>query len=438
MQVELFQPSGVDPDNRWANSARLLNWYRQQGVLKSVPGMESLLSLSGAFARSAITVGNVPHVVFGGALWRIARNGNFTRLGGLNNSSRTSMCGNNGSVCVAAGGSYYVWDETGFYAPPTGAFSDIGSVCFFNQSTIITELSGRRVQWSNPADPRTLPGTFATTESRDDNNVRCVTAGNSLLIMKERSIEQWTQVGTGFQRIPGGTTEIGLKGYSLVTDIPDGVFFIGSNNIAYISAGEGLAPVSNVAVNTSIAKEEPERVLYYEDEGNAFACIIFRDRPAWCFDIATREWHERADGEAWSARVAYGAFDAFHVVDDFGMISRLGGGTDGGDPLIRQATSITLDFGLNRRRISEILLSGRVGMSLDSLDGDAPMIIAEVSHDHGLTWGEPFFRSTGDAGATNRQIRMRSMGQFEQFTLRLSYSNDDDFTLGVVGEVNVR
>ena len=438
--IKFMGASTRDPDNTWASTARLLNWYREpvdgQPILKSVLGQQLLSQdmTDNTFIRAVGVVNGVIYAAHGGSLYKVNSDGSAQRLGNITNHPETSISGNNGKVAIAAGGDYFVYDGVSVKNINFGgAFSEVGSVSFFGQRTVLTERDGRRVGWSEVADAEDLSPDFATTESRDDKNIRAITVGGALWIMKERSIEPWYNTGSGFAVMAGSTIPTGLLDYHLVAEIPEGLFFVGSDGKAYLGNGGGLVPVSNVAVETSIDKETPEKVVYYRDEGHSFVCIVFPARPAWCYDIGTREWHERADGDWWSTKAIAEAYGAFYAFDDFGNVSKLARiGTDNGKAMIRRAVSRTLDFGNDRRRVAELRLRGRVGFSLEQ-----PQIAFRTSKDSGHNFGLPKERTVGKPGEMEHEIVLRSLGQFRKFTLEMTYAAPYDFTVSALGDVRL-
>jgi hypothetical protein len=436
MLTDIFAPSTADPDAGWANTARLRNWYREaigaEVVLKSVLGMEAFSTLIGTNVRAVEVVDGAIYALHGGALWQIPANGSAVRLATVPDGDEATIAGNNGAVCVGVDGRYFVWTGTALVEPAAGAFTDVGSVSFLGQRTVLTERDGRRVQWSGLADPETLGGLdFATTESRDDKNLRAEAVGGSLWIFKERSIERWYDTGAGLAAIGGSTVDLGLRAFNLLTKCPGGVFFVGSDGKAYTAGEAGLTAVSITAVETSIANENPEGAIYYEDEGHQFLAITFPSRPAWVFDRLTSEWHERAQGlalGAWDAKEAIGAYGSFFVFTDAGDVARLSRvNVDFGEPLIRSAISRTYWMGGQRFRLPQVSLQGRVGYWTG---GTEPAVEMRTSRDRGVTWAQPRQMGLGAPGEYDRLLRFNGLGGFTQATLEVRCSEPYDVTLG--------
>lgn len=482
--IEFVGQSSQDPDNTAANTSRLLNLYREaingrsQWVLKSVLGMEAFTQIDGVFLRAMKEVRGVLYIVLGGGLYKVTESGTQTYLAAIADSERTTIDSNNGKVTIAADGRYYVWDGTELAEVTAASLSDltdanntygyasdadISDVVFIGQRSVII-FADRRVQWSDVTEPKKLDAlNFATTESRDDNNLRGVVIGGVLWIMKERSIERWSQTPTGLAAIANYTIDRGLKAFGLMVRVPQGVFFVGSDNRAYIGSGQGLgAPISNRAVETSITSQTPTDCFYYADEGHEFYVIRFSDRPAWCFDLATGEWHERsetADYGPWTAVQCSEAFGDFFVGTETGGIHKLARcNEDVNEALHRRAVSRSLRMDGNRFVVRSLEFLGRVGRSelgreeFKVLDvgnglvlspGDASALVVSendqearpavmalrVSKDYGQTWGAPKMRTMGDQGEYDTRMIFRGLGQTRSFTIDVTITDPSELTL---------
>lgn len=456
--VEFVGQSAKDADFKTANTSRLINCYREPiedgHQIKAVLGTGQLADLQSVLMRAMDEVGGDIYAVSGGNLFKVERLGNITNIGAVTDGDAT-ISGNNGDVAVAAGGVYYVWDGSTLSSPTGGAFTATGSVEFIGQTTVMTELDGRRFQWSSVADATTLSALdFATAEGRDDNILRAVVINGNLWLMKEASCEIWYQTSAGFSRISGGVLDTGLKAFGLVAKFDGGAFFVGDDGIAYITNGAGLQPVSTPAVETDLSQGAARRCFYYEDEGHKFCVIQFSDRMAWIYDISTGEWHNRASGtqlNPWRMVAAVKAWGYWHVGNDFGRVLRLlRVNTDFDVPLVRKMVSRTLKTG-DYQTISRFELFGRIGevetggdvtyvlggldYALADSDGLAlfhsltegelrpPALFIRVSKDNGKTWGPEKWRDFGSLGDYDARLIWRALGRARQFTVEVTITD---------------
>jgi hypothetical protein len=403
--------------------SRLVNCYREptgEGtfVLQPVPGLTSFADLPGIFVREMAVVDGQLYAACGGRLYRITQEG-FTDLGGIEDGP-TSISGNTGLPTVCAGGRYWVLDGS-LTEPAAGAFSGFGGVEFFGGYTILTEANGRRFQWSDLANPLNLPGlNFASAEGRDDNLIRPVAINGMLYLWKEDSHEIWYQTGgagaEAFERVAGGVRDVGLKAFGLISLIPGGAFIVGSDGRAHLVSG-ATQPISTPAVEAAIRDSGPVKCATYEEAGHTFCVIVFPGRAAWVYDIATGEWHERAEGlglDAWGLSATAKWRGQWYAGRNDGRVFRFGGTTDSGVPVIKQATSRTLR-GETRFVVRDVELLTRKGLEESGLTMAA-------SGDDGVTFGPEKSLSLGPIGRTDQRLNWRArFGQFRQFTARVTW-----------------
>lgn len=435
--VEFVGQSQQDSDNISANTSRLINCYREPSggrtpfTIKSVLGEEAFADIDDVFLRDMEAVSGSIYAACGGSLYNVSSAGGITTLGSITDGE-TTVASNNGKVTVAANGDYYVWDGSTLSEPSTGAFSSVGSCTFLGQYTVITEKDGRRFAWSDVADPETFDAlNFATKEGRDDDVLRALAINGRLFLFGETSTEIWYLTGqadaSAFKRMTGGVIDTGLKSYGLLTEIDQGAFFVGDDNIAYIVDGARPRPLPNIAVQTAIATGNPTRCFFYEDEGHKFCVIRFEDRPAWVFDIATGEWHERAKGVTlgpWDAVASVKLGDSWYIGTDLGGINKLTRrNADVSAPLLRRMISNTLYVDGNRVRLAEMEVFANMGRS--DLGRDAECWI-RLSRDGGNRWGLEKPRDLGALGEYETRALWRSQGQYRQLTVELNCSEPAD------------
>jgi len=477
MKVEFVGQSVRDGDNAQSDPSRLVNFYRYNlggtPVLRSVLGTEAFAEIDAVFLRALHEYDGKVFAALGGNLYKVRKSGVSVLMDSITDSAQTSISVNNGIITIAAGGDYANFTVAGAKTTPaTGAFSSVGSVAFLGQRTIITELNGRRISWSDVTDPATFDGfNFATAESSYDDIVRGVVIGSQYWVFKKESIERWYLTGSGdatqfLAPIAGASLGRGLKSFNLLTTLPNGAFFVGSDGKAYI-VGEGMQPVSTRGVETSIKTDDPTHCLYYQDEGQEFCVIRFGNRPAWVYDLTTGEWHERAEAfdRPWSAIASVKAWGDHYVGTDTGLINRLARvNTDVSGPLIRSAVSRTLEFEGKGRVISNITFAPTVGQSRimeaseildagggEALDVDGGVLamyitdpdaiearaLFEISSDRGQTWRREMWRGLGLRGEYDKVVNLRALGQHRNANIRMTISEPSDTAIVSTADVVV-
>lgn len=472
MKVEFVGQSARDAGNVAASTGRLLNCYREategRYVLRSVPGLALFADMDRVFLRAMAEIEGVLYAVCGGGLFKITTAGVATLLGEVGDSVEATISGNYGKIVVTAADTYYIWDGATLSAVPVGDVEGgpdewlIGSADYVGGYTVITEKGGRRIQWSDLADAETLPGlNFATAETTDEAILRGMSFGDNYVVMKQNSIEWWTVTGLAndqaFALIPGSIIETGLRSFALATKYPNGAAFVSSDGKVFAWTGEQLAPISTPQVEAALDLFEPVRCLYYEARGHGFICVTFRDAPAWCYDIATGEWHERAEGvtmSPWSAVVSAKLGNFWLVGSDSGKIGVCSADLrDFGGVLARQADSRMLEqpqrfivpfleirgtVGVARvpavapATISEdgSVLEALAGVFIGDLGPDQgpPAIQVRFSRD-GLTFGNERTRSFGAVGRYDTRMTFRALGQFRRMVMRVTMTAPVETTI---------
>lgn len=476
MQVEWIGAGRRDADNSQAEPSRLLNMYREnlggKSVLKAVPGTTNFCQLDGVFMREMAEIGGEIYAANGGFLYRIDNTGADYLIGEVISDSSTSISSNNGKVTVAAGGDLFVFDGTTRTVPVTGAFTDVGSVSFIGQRTIVTERNGRRVQWSGVADADTYDGLdFATAEQRDDVIIRGNAIGGQYWVFKAESIEQWYLTGADnfIAYRPGSLVDIGLKAFGLFCNVPNGAFFVGTDNIAYVVSGGSMQPVSIRAVETALIGGTADRCYYYEAEGHKFCVVRFTDRPAWVYDISMNEWHERSEGAdymAWSAVDAVAAYGGYYIGTARGAVRRLADNHyDAVQPLFRRAVSSNLRLDGEFFSLDSVEFLGTIGQERVQIETSGPLdagtgfaldagdglgllvsgvigyrganIVLRLSKDRGETFGVEREKSLGDLGEYDLVLKYRAFGTMRNATVEVSVTDPVNVSFEATASVAV-
>lgn len=448
--VNFVSSSGRDLDNVSGNTSRLVNCYLEKATdrawfVKSVLGTEPHAAVTGVFVRAMEEIGGLLYVASGAKLWSVTPRGSVDELCDILDDVNTVISSNNGKVTVAAGGEYFAFDpETGIVVGPSGgAFDAVSSVDFLDHYTLATERGGRRFMWSALADPETLNGLYFTTaDGRDDLIVRGVALGSLFVVFKEKSHELWANTGGAgafaFARITGGVRDVGLSGFNLVCKLPSAATgqaaFVGSDGRMYLFSNGTAQAISTPALETAIARKEMQNLLTYEDEGHTFLCLVFRDEVAWCYDLATGFWHERAEGPRhgpWTARATAKMGAEWFIGQDGGKLSKFARvNLDGAATLYRMAVSETLYRGGERFIVRALELHPRQGFTGDD-------VLLRLSRDGGMTWTLDKPRAMGGVGHYGRRLIWRNLGQARQLTAAIGWTSPVDVSFSTKAEVTL-
>jgi hypothetical protein len=470
----LAAKSTVDKLNRAPSAERLVNCYAYPApegakaplIIRSVPGERYFSSVNGPFLRAMERINDKLYVVSDGGLWYVSEAGVPSYQAAVTDDPNTSIAGHREDVTIAAAGSYSVWDGDSLTQPGDGAFASVSSVAFLSQYTMLAELDGRRIEWSEIADPGTRDALhFATAEARDDKIIRILSHGPYLSVFKENSTEIWANTGLGgasaFARLGQEVIERGLKDFNLACWTPDGIFWVGNDNVARLGSTEVSPPNVNIAISTGT----PTHCFYYEDRGHKLAVVRFADRPAWTCDLSMGFWHERASGtdhKPWDVVASAFAYDQWHLGDRFGRIARLGlAPYDNDIPMRRTIVSRNLFVGNEKFSVSRLELEGLFGNydveeiapNWMTTDAGFPLqyedgryitfdeqqavtttkrpgrIWARFSRDGGHTFGVPKLRDVGRVGKYKATCEFRALGQFEDMVVEINQTDAVDVPL---------
>ena len=441
MRMEFAGQSAKDASNPTGNPCRLINGYREPmiaggragSVLRGVPGMNEFATISSVFMRALSVWSGQFLAICGNSLYSITGAGVVTLIGDVN--SADGICGLDQSFSIAvmvSNRKYRTWNGTTLSLVATGAITLPASVAYLGGYTIVSQYQARQFGWSALADPTTWSGLdVASAEITDEPIIRVVAFKDALYIFKASGYERWAVTGLAgpdaFQRIDGAQGEPGLLAYGLITTFPNGLTYIGGDGRVHVF---GAGPISTPPLEVAISQSAPISMFFYEQRGHGFICIAFSDRPAWCYDVATGEWHERSqDNEAWQARATAKFNGAWYVGTDAGKIAMLGNTcADFGDPLVRRYISRTLDRS-ERFVIDKIEAFPRPANDTQG-DGDTSeaKVSLSMSRD-GTLWSAPKARPVGAAGNYANSVTWRALGQFRRATAELSLSSVTDIPL---------
>ena len=253
-------------------------------------------------------------------------------------------------------------------------------------------------------------------------------AMNGLLwIFGTNSIERWYLTGgvDVIAPVAGVTIEKGIKNFQSFTTMPQGGAFIGTDNRVYIVDGQSIVPISTPAVESTVTNSNLITTVTYNQDGNQFLCWVFEGRPAWCYNITTGEWNERAvgDDEEWNIRAVTTCYGSTFALDSNGNLVKLVDNfADYNQPLIRSATSRTFSNEGKSFVVKSLELLSVPG-SIQDLDR-TPAINLQTSTNRGLTWNQPKTRTFGVSGAYNHRIKWNALGRFPSFaTAKLVWSD---------------
>lgn len=481
MLIEFVGQSVQDSSNIAVNPARLINCYRElvlsqgktQHVLQSVLGQAQTDGIGDNAVRAMGSGNGSNWLAGGGKLYELSDPGMVTERAAIADDANTTISGNYSDVTAVSGGNYYLWDGVSITQPTTKTFTSVGSHAYVGGYTVISELDGKRFQWSDLGDASSLDAlNFSSADKVDDSILRLIEVQGNLLVMCERSSELWQTTGQAGTEAFGYVTSWnrGLKSFNLVTRFDDTLFFVGNDNNVYVGLGGGAVDITTPGLNTALTNNDPTHCYYYEDRGHKFCVVRFSDRPAWVYDVKMQEWHERAEGAGYTEwrGVATIKGDKWQVGNTDGEIMALTRtNRDLNGPLRRQAISKPVYLGDEKFIVNKLEINARVGentlnlaenFGLSLRDGfmlsvgggfglrvgsvgaderDATLTLFE-SKDGGRTWGEGKPRSMGKSGDYSKRMIWRARGQANQYAIRVDIDEPADIPISTTAVVDIQ
>jgi hypothetical protein len=308
--------------------------------------------------------------------------------------------------------------------PGSGAFSSHTSVTFIDNYTLISEVSGRKWEFTDIADPTSRDALqFYTKEANMDRILRVAASRSRIYVIGQLTTEVWYPTGDAedpFRRVPGAVFNVGGLSRGLVHEGLDRVFFVTNDLQIVAMSGTESQVISNQAVHSDMRAELPSKIFHYAWRGRKFLVVDFDSRPAWCYDTTTNLWHKRGDNDgtgAWDVLYAVPGLAAAGNQEDYyfikadGSVRRVGGTPSASMKRIMRSRPLDIDG--NRFRVASFEF--RVQPDASS----AITATFKTSGDGGQTWTTGRAQTIA-AGAYRRTPPFRALGSFRQFTGELT------------------
>ena len=441
--LTLASQSSRRSDDPGQSSERLINLYPQPGAdsakagfpLISVLGLTLFADLGITLTRAIFAANDSLWVAGSGNLWEITSAGVKTKRGTIIDSVDTFISANGTRITICAGGTYYVWDGSTLDIITGGGITTESTVDFTALYTVMTENTTGKWEWTTLNDPKTRVGTHvATAESHNDNLLRVIVNGREVWLFGVESTEIWFNTGlagsSAFKRLSGAVIKRGLLSAGLAVQMAERVFYVGDDKVAYQTDGLTVSPISTPPVEVDIAESTPTHCFTYSDGGHQFFVVRFSDRPAWCFDVKTRRWHERASGPTWNeweviatAKLA----GVWHGVNTLGKIYSMSRtNDDAGEELSRMIQTANHTEAGEFFSIPRFELLGEVGTSDIAR---AITVSLKVSRNGGLTWEPEMIRSFGKIGEYRQRAIWNALGGAEQMAGQIVITDKADVNI---------
>lgn len=352
------------------------------------------------------------------------------------------------------------------YALQTKVFSRITDPAFQGSNTVdyiggyfsFIDPNSQEFYISSFEDATTFDALdFATANESPDKLVGQKSTSNVIVYFGEVSGEIWqldpTATLFALQRNTGAYMEVGLLAAFTAAELDNTVFWLGRDErgAGVVYKMESLQPrrISTQAVEEKIqaairgGADMTQATAYgYQQDGHSFYVLqVPNVETTWVYDVATQQWHERAEliaGEYAQHRGKYHAYcyGKHLIAGDDGIIYAYDPtvNTNAGDVLVRARTSPHYAAPqLERVFFNMFELDCIVGYGIA---GQAQAnVLLRYSNDGGFSWGDWRECTVGAVGEKRARARFPRCGSARDRVWEVRFTDDAPFAIvnAVVG-----
>jgi hypothetical protein len=411
------------------SAERLINWMPQRQpreakapvVLMPTPGLLALCTTNHAGCRGQHVMGSYLYSVVGTAVYRVAVDGSFLKLGNVDPGGPVRMDSNNGgqlAVVVPDTGRAWIATSSTLALVSDADLPSVADVAFLDGYFAFVRKDTQRFHISALNDGTSFDALdFASAESSPDNLLAVRRVGQSLWLVGERSTEVWENSNNAdfpFARKYGGVIPAGTAAAASVAVREQDVFWLGQNRVVYQAGAGQPQPISTPALDQAIAgytTVSDAEGWCHDTEGHQLYVLTFPSAGAtWVYDLTSQAWHERESngyGGRWRATAGVSFAGAVVVGDATGRslyLLRADAFDEDGTAITRVATTPPQHADGRRMFFSRMHLDCATGVGLQSGQGSDPQIWLQWSDDDGRTWSSERWESLGAAGAPRRVV----------------------------------
>jgi hypothetical protein len=408
---------------------------KAQSSLTSWPGSKSFSSGIGADRGMHVFAGEL-YKVSGTTLEKISNLGIRTTIGTIPGTNPCIFADDGSTMRIATG--------SADYQLVSGVFSQItdpdlrpgNSVSYMNQQ-MINDSTGGQFQVSDVGVPGSIQSNnFATAESAPDNTIRTYTFNERLYLFGDRgSIETWWNSGTGnppFDRVQGGTMNIGLASPYAVDSSTDHVYFFGDDRVVYRFTATQPEPISPPAISAefqSYSVSSDARGYVVNIEGQSFFVLSFpTEGKTWAFNEDGRAWFQLSAGADQSNYIGTSYAEAYNrrFIASGGDVLELDLDTytDNGEIIIRERVSPPIvDPNGERIEMSSFTLVMETGVGLITGQGVEPKMMFQASYDGGKSWSAESWVDIGRMGESREKVIWHNMASAYEIMIRVRVSD---------------
>lgn len=435
IQIPLVGPQYTD-ETRTVAVEETVNFYvervetaggRESFVLKTRPGLTSLITTLPGFVRGMREMGGVLYVVAGNSLLSVTSGGVATTLGTVLGSARCVLTDNfipdtRRQLVIMTGERGYVYDTvTGFVEITDTDFTDVAvPVAAAFLSGYITVPTEDGFIWSAVTDATSWAALdFKTAESAPDRVVTLLSAYGDLWLFGGRTTEIFrvTDAEDVFQRIQ--TIEYGCGSPYACCVADNRVWWLDQYGRIWAASGFQPQRVSTHPVEQYLQGVDFSAAWFftYVDRGHEFVGFTIPSGQTWLYDISVGIWtrYESFDDTRWQVNAhafcygenLFGDYSATTVwtLDKATVL-------DGTQTISRRRRLGYLHEDGNPIHVSELYLTANTGLALvtGTTPQTAPVVEMRYSDDGGNNFTDWKARSAGLVGQYAKKIDWHRLG----------------------------
>lgn len=434
---------------RWVSLESLTNMQpevsfggRQQVILRSCPGLSefSAGNTGATEGRGCVVSGGVLWAVIGSYLYQISSNGTATQHDYIAGSGPVGMSTDGDNIHIAIGTAEFAFNIT-TEVLTTVTKTAYGYTTAYHNGRFITEdadaTSQGRIYYSDVADPTTWSDVdFATAEQKTDNARAVFAHKGVLLVFGSDSVGFWGSDATGPIPVVGAYLNVGLAGRRAVAAADEIVGFLASDGAFRIISGYNSERVSTPAVEAALDADSAAEVCAYVEQGHTVFEVSTTSLTL-CYDLTESQrigrpvWFKKESATSrHKARFYVRCYDKVLCLSATdGRVYEL---TRDTYPDVREFTVPTIANDDNRAWgvLNEVELIQRVGTAAPA--DETSYVMARVSRNNGLTWGDEKWADEGQQGNATARVRYRRLGRFRNMSMKFRKTDQTEWTvLGV-------
>ena len=441
-----------------ANAQRCINLYPEANPQETQPPVPvTHLQTPGMVRKCTLSPGDpVRGVYFStrGKLYAVAGTGvfvvnadwSFSQIGTMVTSNGPVSMKDNGTNMIIVDGTSVGYNVT----LASNTFATITDVNFYGGNYVdvldtyfvLNKPDSPQFYISESGSVTFNPLDFATKAASPDDIATLIVLRRDLILVGTQTGEVWVNAGTAdfpFAALPGASFNYGTIAPNSIAAADISAYWLSQNE-------QGKAIVVSLtnyqAQRISTHAIEHELQQYNEigdaigwtqqNDGHTFYWLTFPSaNVTWVYDIATKQWHQRAftnnDGAFFRHRAncccyAYGENVVGHVNDGSLYVLDTSAYDDYGNDIVRVRGFPHMIADAQRVTYERFIANIEVGTVPGQLSSNPALLSLRWSDTRGASWGNPIRKSMGATGQYYTSINFDRLGDARDRVFELSWS----------------